>query len=127
MFYLVKGTNYEKHHVIFLLLPCRSKCSSSWGFVLKALVSIIFTWCGRRSFMPMQNAHLFLPHALFAPCLLKCLSFLLRPVLLMKLSAVLEVIELVLCGVAVSNLDRHMKSHVKFPLCLNSRDAATTP
>jgi len=71
-----------------------------------------------------SNTHLFLPHALFAPWLLKYLSFLLRPVLLMKMSAVLEVIELVLCGVAVRNVSRHMKSQVKFPLCLSSCDAA---
>jgi len=71
-----------------------------------------------------SNTHLCLPHALFAPWLLKCLSYLLRPVLLMKLSAVLEVNEVVLCGVAVRNINRHMKSQVKFPLCLNSCDAA---
>lgn len=48
-----------------------------------------------------SNTHPFLPHALFAPWLLKYLSFLLRPVLLIKLSAVLEITELFLCGVAV--------------------------
>jgi len=74
-----------------------------------------------------SNTHLFLPHALFAAWLLKYLSYLLHPVLLIKLSAVLEVTEVVLCGAAERNVNRHMKSQVKFPLCLNLCGAAIMP
>jgi hypothetical protein len=131
MFFLVKGTNYENHHMDFLQISVTSSqipmfpsepCSQDTPF--NYLHTVWETKLqANAKLSKCSNTHLFLPHALFAPWLLKYLCYLLRPVLLMKLSAVLEVIEVVLCGAAERNINRHMKSQAKFPLCLNPYDA----